>query len=141
MLTTIEKVLFVMLAAGALYCGGKRFYDVYRTILRGRPDARLDNLSQRIMRAIWVVLTQESVLKARPVVSFLHSLIFYGFVFYFLVNVVDVFEGFFAFEARGGGWNPFNIAADMLTAAVLIGIIGMIVRRRIVRPRLPRCRS
>ncbi|HEX9143376.1 MAG TPA: (Fe-S)-binding protein, partial [Candidatus Binatia bacterium] len=134
MLTTIEKVLFVLLTAGALYCGGKRFYDVYRTILRGKPDARLDNLSQRIMRAIWVVLTQESVLKARPVVSFLHSLIFYGFVFYFLVNVVDVFEGFFVFEARGGGWNPFNMAADVLTAAVLVGMIGMIVRRRIVRP-------
>jgi Fe-S oxidoreductase len=134
MLTTIEKVLFVLLAAGSLYCGGKRFYDVYKTILRGKPDARLDNLSQRILRAIWVVLTQESVLKARPIVSFLHSLIFYGFVFYFLVNVVDVFEGFIAFEARGGGWNPFNVAADVLTAAVLIGIIGMIVRRQVIRP-------
>jgi len=134
MLTTIEKVFFVLLAAGSLYCGGKRFYDVYRTILRGKPDARLDNLTQRIMRAIWVVFTQESVLKTRPVVSFLHSLIFYGFVFYFLVNVVDVFEGFFVFETRGGGWNLFNGVADLLTAAVLIGIIGMIVRRQIIRP-------
>ena len=88
MLTTIEKIFFVLLAAGALYYGGKRFYDVYRTILRGKPDARLDNLSDRIIRAMWLVLTQQPVLKARPIVSFLHSLIFYGFVFYFLVNVI-----------------------------------------------------
>jgi Fe-S oxidoreductase len=135
MLTTIEKVLFVLLAAGALYYGGKRFYDVYRSILRGRPDARLDNLSDRIIRAMWLVLTQQPVLKARPIVSFLHSLIFYGFVFYFLVNVIDVFEGFFAFEARGGSWAVFNVVADALTAAVLIGIVGMVIRRRIVRPK------
>jgi Fe-S oxidoreductase len=127
-------VLFLLLVAGSLYYGGKRFYDVYRIILRGKPDARLDNLSQRIVRAVWLVLTQEPVLKARPVVSFLHSLIFYGFVFYFLVNLVDVFEGYFVFAARGGGWNAFNAAADVLTAAVLIGIIGMIIRRRMVRP-------
>lgn len=135
MLTTIEKIFFVLLAAGALYYGGKRFYDVYRTILRGKPDARLDNLSDRIIRAMWLVLTQQPVLKARPIVSFLHSLIFYGFVFYFLVNVIDVFEGFFAFETRGGGWTVFNVVADALTAAVLIGIVGMVIRRRIVRPK------
>ncbi len=135
MLTTIEKILFILLASTALYYGGQRFYDVYRTILRGKPDARLDHLSERIMRAIGLVLTQQPVLKARPVVSFLHSLIFYGFVFYFLVNVVDLFEGYFVFDARGGGWNVFNILGDLLTGAVLIGIIGMVIRRRFVRPK------
>ena len=135
MLTTIEKVLFVLLAAGALYCGGKRFYDVYRTILRGKPDSRLDHLGERILRALRLVLTQQPVLKTRPIVSFLHSLIFYGFVFYFLVNVVDVFEGFFVFETSGGGWVFFNAVADILTAAVLIGITGMVIRRGIVRPK------
>jgi Fe-S oxidoreductase len=92
-------------------------------------------LSERILKAIWLVLTQQPVLKARPVVSLLHSLIFYGFVYYFLVNLVDVLEGFFALHARGGGWNTFNLLADLLTAAVLIGITGMVIRRRIVRPK------
>lgn len=134
MLTTIEKVLFVLLAAGSLYCGGKRFYYVYRAILRGRPDSRLDHVGERILRAVRLVLTQQPVLKARPIVSFLHSLIFYGFVFYFLVNVVDLFEGFFTFETSGGGWILFNLLADILTAAVLIGITGMVIRRGLVRP-------
>jgi len=135
MLTTVEKILFILLAIGSFYYGGKRFYDVYRTIARGKPDDRFDDLGGRIWRALWIVFSQQSVFKTRPLVSFLHALIFYGFVFYFLVNVVDVFEGFFALHARGGGWDAFNLAADLLTAAVLIGIVGMIVRRFLVRPK------
>ena len=135
MLTTVEKILFVLLALGSLYYGGKKFYDVYRAIARGKPDARFDNLRQRIRRAIWIVLTQQSVIKKRPIVSLLHALIFYGFVFYFLVNLVDVLEGFLGVRASGGAWSLFNLAADLLTAGVLTGIIGMVLRRWFVRPK------
>jgi len=134
MLTTVEKILFIVLAIASLAYGGRGFYNVYKTIARGKPDPRLDNLLERILRALWIVLTQKSVFKTRPVVSFLHALVFYGFVFYFLVNLVDVIEGFVFFQARGGLWGPFNLAADVLTAGVLIGITGLIVRRRLVRP-------
>src|SRR5215204_2839634 len=135
MLTTLEKILFILLAGGSLYYGGARLYDVYRAIARGKPDARFDHLADRIRRALWIVLTQESVFKKRPVVSFLHALIFYGFVYYFLVNLVDVLEGFFGLHARGGLWNVFNIIGDFLTAAVLMGMIGMVIRRLLVKPR------
>jgi Fe-S oxidoreductase len=135
MLTGIEKALFLLLAAGSLYYAGVRFYDVYRTIARGKPDSRFDNLRQRILGALWIVFTQRTVLKARPVVSFFHALIFYGFLFYFLVNLVDLLEGFVSFHARGGLWGPFNGLADLLTASVLIGMIALIIRRFVVRPR------
>jgi Fe-S oxidoreductase len=135
MLTAIEKILFVLLALGSFYYGGKKIYDVYRAIARGKPDARFDNLPERVRRALYIVLTQQSVFKKRPIVSFLHALIFYGFVFYFLVNLVDVLEGFLGVQTRGGAWSLFNLAADLLTAAVLAGIIGMVVRRWFVRPR------
>ena len=134
MLTTLEKILFVLLAVGSFYYGGARLYDVYRAIARGKPDVRFNDISARIARALWIVLTQQSVFKKRPVVSFLHALIFYGFIFYFLVNLVDVLEGFFGFEARGGLWNIFNFIGDLLTACVLIGMVGMVIRRRLVKP-------
>jgi Fe-S oxidoreductase len=135
MLTLVEEILFIFLALGSFYYGGTKFYDVYRAIMRGKPDERFDNLTERIRQAIWIVLTQKSVFKARPVVSFLHALIFYGFVFYFLVNLVDVLEGFFGIHARGGVWNGFNFLADLLSASVLVGIIGMVIRRLFVRPK------
>jgi Fe-S oxidoreductase len=134
MLTTLEKILFVLLAAGSFYYGGARLHDVYRAIARGKPDIRFDHLPARIGRALWIVLTQQSVFKKRPVVSFLHAMIFYGFIFYFLVNLVDVLEGFFGLHARGGLWNIFNITGDLLTASVLIGMVGMVIRRRLVKP-------
>lgn len=134
MLTLWEKGLFLALAAACSYFALTGFRRVYQSILRGAPDARFDNLGQRIRDAIRLVLTQEPVFKKRPIVSFLHALIFYGFVYYFLVNVVDALEGHFPLHARGGVWNVFNLPADLLTAGVLIGILGMILRRFFVRP-------
>ena len=127
MLSTTEKILFVLLAVGCLSYGAQRFYAVYRAIKRGKPDTRFDHLLERIQNALWIVLTQQSVFKKRPVVSLLHALMFYGFILYFLVNLVDVLEGFFGINARGGVWNPFNLAADLLTTAVLMGIVGMVI--------------
>src|SRR5947208_16286605 len=134
MLTTLEKILFVLLAIGSLYYGGKRFYDVYRVISRGKPDPRLDKLPERIRRAILIVLTQQSVFKTRPIVSVLHAMVFYGFVFYFLVNAVDGIAGFLSFQARGGFWNAFNLLADLLTAGLLVVLIGLVLFRFFVRP-------
>src|SRR5215218_2530794 len=105
MLTATEKILFVLLTAGSLYFGGKKFYEVYRVIARGKPDLRFNDLSGRIWRALVIVLTQQSVFKARPVVSFFHALIFYGFIFYFLVDFVEVVEGLFGLDTRGAGWD------------------------------------
>jgi Fe-S oxidoreductase len=135
MLTTLEKIAFLLLLAASGYFGGKRFYDVYRVIARGKADARFDALPTRVRRALWTVLTQRSVFKTRPVVSFFHALIFYGFVFYFLANFVDLLEGFFTIHRRGGAWNLFNLAADLLTASVLIGIGAMALRRFVLRPK------
>jgi Fe-S oxidoreductase len=134
MLTTAEKILFLILSVISLYYAGSGFYGVYRTIARGRPDPRFDHLLQRIIRALWLVLTQRTVFKKRPLVSLLHALVFYGFVFYFLVNVVDMFEGFFMFSPRGGAWNAFNLIADLLTAGVLVGIVGLSIRRFLTQP-------
>lgn len=134
MLTLIEKISFLLLAFFSLSYAGIGFYRVYKAIVRGRPDSRFDHLLQRFSRALWIVFSQQSVFKKRPVISVLHALVFYGFVYYFLVNVVDVLEGFFSFHARAGFWNPFNLLADLLTAGVLVGIIGLVIRRLIVRP-------
>jgi Fe-S oxidoreductase len=135
MLTSIEKIAFLLLAVASLRYAFVGFQRVFKAIRRGKPDLRFENLQERIIHAVWLVITQRPVFKKRPVVSFLHALVFYGFVFYFLVNVVDALEGFFPLQARGGIWNPFNLLADLLTAGVLLGMLGLIIRRFLVRPR------
>lgn len=135
MLTLIEKISFLLLAVFSLSYAGIGFYRVYKAIVRGRPDSRFDHLLQRCSRALWIVLTQQSVFKKRPIIALLHALVFYGFVYYGLVNIVDAWEGFFPFHARGGIWGPFNLLADLLTGGVLVGILGLAIRRFLVRPK------
>lgn len=134
MLTLVEKLSFIVLALVCGFYAWTGFRRVYKAIARGKADNRSANLGSRVWKAIGIVLTQQSVFKARPIVSIMHAMVFYGFVYYFLVNVVDSLEGFFAVHARGGFWNPFNLIADLLTASVLLGMVGLLVRRFIVQP-------
>ena len=135
MLTLPEKLLFLLWALTSLYFGGQGFYRVYRAIRRGKSEDRFDRLPERIGRALWLVLTQRTVFKRRPLVSLLHALVFYGFVLYLLVNLVDLLEGFFPLKFRGGLWNPFNLLADLLTFGILVGILGLMARRYLVAPK------
>ncbi len=102
MLTTVEKIAFLLLAILCLSYAGMGLYRIYRTIMSGKPTPRFDRPLQRIFHALWIVLTQQSLFKKRPLVSFLHAMVFYGFVYYFLVNVVDTLEAFFPWVVRGG---------------------------------------
>jgi Fe-S oxidoreductase len=129
MLTTPEKVAFLLLLLASIYFGGGALYRVYRAIRRGQPEDRFDHLAARLGRALWQVLTMQTVFKTRPWASLLHSLVFYGFVFFLLVNLVEVLEGLFPFKAQGGLWNIYNLVADILTALILVGIVGLLIRR------------
>ncbi len=129
MLTIPEKIAFLLLLLASFYFGGGALYRVYRAIRRGQPEDRFDRLPARLGRALWQTLTMQTVFKKRPWVSLLHAFVFYGFVFYLSVNLVDMLEGFFPFKARGGFWNGYNLVADLLTALILLGIVGLMIRR------------
>jgi len=129
MLTWPEKMLFVLLLLTALYLGGSAFYRVYLAIRRGKPENRFDHLPARLGRALWQTLTLQTVFKKRPWVSLLHALVFYGFVYYLLVNLLDVVEGLFPVVLRGGLWNVINVIGDVLTALILLGMVGLMIRR------------
>ncbi|ADY26355.1 protein of unknown function DUF224 cysteine-rich region domain protein [Deinococcus proteolyticus MRP] len=133
MLPDLHKILFAVYAliTGVFVVWG--FYRLYLRVYRGAPatEARFDNLPGRIGYAITTSLTQERVFRKRPVIGVLHSMVFYGFVYYLLVNVVDLLEGFFHFAIHSD--NPFGIAynllADLLSASVILGVLGLVVRR------------
>ncbi len=131
MLSIPEKIAFILLALASAYFGGGALYRVYQAIRRGQPEARPAQWG----KALWQVASMQTVFKKRPWVSLLHAFVFYGFVYYLLVNVVDGLEGMFGLEARGGFWNGFNLIADFLTAFILIGIVGLMIRRYLSKPK------
>ncbi len=132
MLPLSSKILFFLFALIAGVIGVWGFYRLYRRIVRGRPDTdlRLDQLPARLWTALRTTLTQERTFRKRPWVSFFHSFIFYGFVYYLLVNVVDGLEGYFRFSIPSRGLGAaYNLLADVLSLLVLVGVIALVIRR------------
>jgi Fe-S oxidoreductase len=140
MLSTPEKIAFVVLVAvfGALTAWG--FFNMFRVLRRGRPAGPLPpGWLPRAGRALLEIGLQLPMYKARPVLTTFHTLIFFGFSYYFLVNVNDLLEGFWpGYEtatAAGGVIGLLNLLGDLLSVAVLLGVVVFLVRRFVARDR------
>ncbi len=140
MLSTTERTIFLILVIvfGGLTTYG--FYGIMRIVRNGRTAPPLKNLTPKFIKALIDVGLQRTIFRARPVLSTFHAFIFFGFSFYFLVNVTDILEGFVpGFELIYGGEalpnaptilvNLFNLTADILSVLTLIGMIAFLVRR------------
>lgn len=133
MLPLGHQIAFFVFALVAGLLGAWGFYRLFLRVRRGAPagEARWNEAPRRVGYALLTSLTQERTFRKRPWISALHSLIFYGFVYYLLVNVVDGLEGYFHFTISSE--NPlgaaYNLLADLLSFGVLVGVIGLLIRR------------
>ena len=146
MLTTAEKIIFIVLAltsAGFTVHGFKTIIDSVR---KGRPAPELKNVPGSLIKAAITVLFQQTIFKSRKWVSTLHLGLFFGLITYALVNLVDALEGLVpGFDLVYGGrhlpfpfltsgiLNTFNIIADLMSGALLISITFMLLRRFFVK--------
>ncbi len=128
-----QRIAFLVFALITGAFGLRGFYRVYRRIAAGRVDteARFNQWPRRIWYALVTTLTQSRTFRKRPWISFFHSFIFYGFVFYLLVNLVDALEGFVAIPVirLGLAGDLYILFADVLSALVLVGVVALVVRR------------
>lgn len=136
MLTPIEKLVFILAALVVLFLAWRAMVRLVRIISRGtgRPDwgtagRRLIDVALRKTAAL------APTFKARPVVSLLHGLVAWGFMYYLLVDFGDVLSGLitdFVFLGTGPVGDVYRLGADLLSAAALIGMTGLMIRRFIV---------
>ncbi|MFQ5614010.1 MAG: (Fe-S)-binding protein [Anaerolineae bacterium] len=131
MLTLIEKILFALVVLIALYFTYVHFNRMRRVIFRGQGKLDFSNVPFRLLRALGVLVTQRTVFKTRRVTSLFHGFIAWGFLYYFLVNFADVLEGYFPIRFLGDGslGGLYRLLADVLSVAVLIGMVYFLVRR------------
>ena len=144
MLTTVEKIIFIILAlasAGFTYHGFKTIID---SIRKGRSAPELKNIPGSLIKAAITVLFQQTIFKARKVLSFIHMALFFGLITYAFVNIVDALEGLVpGFELIYGGKhlpnaptglvNTFNLVTDLMSGFLLIAITVFFVRRFITK--------
>ena len=125
-----EKIVFGILVIISLYLTWHAFREVAAVVMRGGGRLRLDRLPERLWRTIDVTFTQRTVLNARRVTSLFHIGIVWGFLFYILVNVGDVLEAFIpGYTFLGPDARLYRLAADLLSMAVIVGMIYFLVRR------------
>ncbi len=148
MLSSIEKVVFVIVALIALGVSFHGFWMIVFTVRQGRPAPELKNIPGSLLRAAWRVLLQQTIFRARPALSAVHLALFFGLITYAFVNLFDVLEGFVAgFDLTYGGRhmtaiflpsgvvNAFNLISDLMSGALLVAIVVFLVRRFGVRDR------
>jgi Fe-S oxidoreductase len=134
-----EKSIFVLLAAASLYGFGRRFAPVLNRILHSKKDAdfRLAPLGKRVWDFFWEVLCQAKVIRQRPLPGLAHALVFWAFCAFALVTLnhcAAAFGAAFLDPASGIGRSYFYFAA-LFAIACAAGILGLFIRRFLVRPR------
>ena len=132
MLTTIEKILFALLALGAAAAALRQANRIRRIIRRGWGRVPLDHLAQRAWRAASKAAVFQPTWRVRLVPSLLHAFVGWAFIFYLLVNLGDVLQAFipgFVFLGAGLVGGVYRLIADLLSVAALFGMSLLLLRR------------
>jgi Fe-S oxidoreductase len=135
----LEKLLFVALALGSGAFFWRQFGPILNRILRSKRDAdfHLFPLGRRVWDFFWEVLCQAKVIRERPLPGLAHALVFWGFCAFALVTANHCAMGLGIGFLRPEGWFGrfyFYLAAAFALACAA-GILGLFIRRFLVRPR------
>ncbi len=139
MLPIAHRIAFAIFAALMIGVSAPGFHGVYRRIRMGRADTdrRADHPWKRLRYALITTLLQSRAFRRRPIVTILHSFIFYGFAYYMLLNLVDAVEGYtgLSISSVHPAGALYNLLADLLSGLVLIGVVALVARRYLVPAR------
>jgi len=139
MLSTPEKIVFVLviLATAALFFAPVVFR--YRIVRAGRPENRFDRLGRRVLHALGKILLQRCTLKnERLFTGFMHVFIFYGALTFDTMTINHTLEGFFPGFYLFGKTplaDAFSFFVDVFAVLVLAGVSFFIVKRFLIRPK------
>ncbi|MDP6010614.1 MAG: (Fe-S)-binding protein [Candidatus Poseidoniaceae archaeon] len=134
-----ERLAFIALIVICSILAWPGFSRMFKIIRSGGPAERSDGLVGRFTKMTIDVMLQKPIFRSRPIVSILHAFIFFGFSFYILVNVSDLLEAFvddWTTIDKGPIFGSFNLLADLFSVLVLVGMIGMLFRRFIIKPKV-----
>ena len=132
MLTTIEKIVFILAALASAYAAFVVASRIAKVIGRGKGSVDWGVVPKRLLAVLVKTTALTPVWRTRFLASFFHALVAWGFMFYLLVNIGDVLEGFFAdfvFMGNGALGNLYRLLADVLSVGVLAGMFLLMVRR------------
>ena len=136
MLSTVEKILYILLAMTSLGLASVAFSQMVLVIFRGQGRLSAAPFARRLAKGWLGFLRQGGMLTRRPLTSAIHSVIVLGFVYYLLANVGDLAEGFLPeFRPLADtkfGW-VYRMVGDILSAGVIVSMSLLLGRRFLLR--------
>lgn len=137
MLTQPEKIVFLLAVLGTLFIIWRVVLRIVKTIQRGQGTVDWSVIPERLLEVIAKVITFQPVFRFRFWPSLFHGFVAWAFIYYLLVNLGDVLEGFipgFRFLGSGMIGGFYRLGADILSVAALTGMVALIIRRFILQP-------
>ncbi|MDJ0756535.1 MAG: (Fe-S)-binding protein [Ardenticatenaceae bacterium] len=143
MLSLTERYLFILFAFVCSVAAYNTFVDMFKVIGRGQGKLLLNELPQRLVTGTMALFSQGRIIRHRKLSSIFHWLVAYAFLFYFLVNAVDVIQGFTTFrtEQLGVVGGVYRLIADILSVAGLAAVAYFLLRRFLLGDRALKIRD
>ena len=132
MLTLPEKILFIAAILASLYAAYRAADRILHTIRRGQGEIDWSIPRKRIASVLGKTVSLQPVFRLRFWPSLFHGFVAWGFIYYLLVNLGDVIEGFapgYVFLGSGTIGNLYRLGADVLSVGALVGMLALIIRR------------
>jgi ferredoxin len=137
MLTLAEKIIFALATLVSLYYTYRGVARIMGHINSGQGKIDWSLAYKRIGDLIVKVGLFQPVFRLRLGPSILHGLIGWGFFSFVLINLADLiyaYTGFRLLENTGWFGDSYRLLADIASVAIIVGIVGMVIRRFILRP-------
>ncbi len=134
---TIKTIVFASILLGALGLFGLSLRRMIRLISIGKPENRLDHLSERFKRMMTVAFGQSKLFR-EPIPGMMHAFIFWGFLVLLssiLEAIGDGLSSGFTFRFIGIFYQPLQFCQDLFAGLVMVGVFIALYRRFILRPK------
>ena len=139
MLTTPEKLIFIVLILATAAAFFVPIVRRVRIILAGAPEDRFKDLWKRFVHAVNKILFQRCTVRSeRLFTGLLHAGLFYGALTFDTMTVSHTLEGFFDgfyLFGRTGLGLVFSFAIDVAAFTVMAAVLFLAFRRFVVRPK------
>lgn len=136
MFTLAEKIILTVALAATVFAGYRAFVRLARIIHRGQGKIDWSLASRRLFD----VLVQKLVVlrptwKTRLIPSLFHAFVVWGFLYYLLINILDVARAYTGFQLTGVVGDLYRLVGDLLSVLILAGMMYFIARRWIFTSR------
>jgi Fe-S oxidoreductase len=137
LLTTIEKIIFIVVFLVAAYAAIRITLRIVRIVGRGQGTVDWNVIPERLFSVLGKTISFQPVFRLRIIPSLFHAFIGWAFIFYLLVNLFDILEGLindFNLLSSGLIGNLYRLTADFLSVAAIVGMLALIIRRFLIQP-------